>query len=275
MSTQTPFLMGMFLMGIAIIFLLWMVPQRQLRKVTDLTPSDRVDLEIKARAVLAQSVGGLVLLFGLYITWSSLDLSRRAQWSDRFAKATETLGNSAAGIPAHIGAIAALEQLARESETYRWPIMETLAAYVRQESPWQPRLPKDQNLCRQRAALMKGESAEPRAREDIQAALGVLKQQDWAQSPYPLNLKGVDLRGADLDDGDLRCALFSDSYLGGARLNDADLYGAHFLNTCIAEYTQCAGAKTDRTIATGAILDGLSDCKLGGNKEPPDPRHCR
>src|SRR4051812_29081813 len=58
--------------------------------------------------------------------------------TDRWKNAVEMLagevGGEATSVESRLGAVYALEQLARESDTYRAPVMELLAAYVRVHS---------------------------------------------------------------------------------------------------------------------------------------------
>jgi len=172
--------------------------------------------------------------------------------------AAEKLGSEDA--PVRVAAIAALDRLGTDWSTERWLVMDILAAFVRERSPW----PSDPGFkeCRQRKQSVANEVGEPRARADIQAALNVLKRQPWEAAPQPLNLESSDLRGADLRDGNLRGAILNKSYLGGAELSGLDLRDAHLLFTCIAEYTQCADAKTHGASAIGAVTEGLSGCTL-------------
>jgi len=235
-----PFLLvSLLLVGAAMILMILLVPQWQLRRVRDqLKISDRIDLEIKSRALLAQVLGGFFLLIGLYSTWKTLDLTRQAELSDRFMKSVELLSNSS--LPVRVGAIASLEQVTQESESYRWSVMELLAAYIRDEAPW-PADP-DHHSGNQRVQ---------QASLDIQAALDVLKKQDWTKSPRQLNLTNTDLRGADLEQANLDRAFLSNANLSGANLADATLTHCDLANS-ILHGANLAGANLD-----GAILIGV------------------
>jgi hypothetical protein len=57
------------------------------------------------------------------------EADRERRITDSFTKAVELLGNNQ--LEVRLGAIYALERIARESERDYWPIMETLTAYVR------------------------------------------------------------------------------------------------------------------------------------------------
>jgi hypothetical protein len=62
---------------------------------------------------------------------------RERRITDNFTpRAVEQLGNDK--LETRLGAIYALERIARESPTDHWPIMETLTAYVRERAPRPP-----------------------------------------------------------------------------------------------------------------------------------------
>jgi hypothetical protein len=65
------------------------------------------------------------------------EADRERRITDSFTKAVELLGKPE--LEVRLGAIYALERIARESKRDHWPIMETLTAYVRTKSPAQVR----------------------------------------------------------------------------------------------------------------------------------------
>jgi hypothetical protein len=259
-SPQIPFVLGLTLVAILLIVLIWWVPRWELRRyLSQLKPDEQIDLELKARGLLVQVVGGLFLVIGLYSTWKSFELSRRGQMSERLAKATEDL-NTGKGALA-VASIASLQQIAKDDPDLQWPVMTILAAYVRDTSPWanDPGLVK---CLQDSAALQQAQVGEAAAPVNIQAALDVLKSQPWEESPHPLNLQGSNLRGADLRNGNFKGAFFNKSYLSAADLSGADLRNAHFVYVCFGEYTQCADAKTNGAAAPGAVTKGLAGCQI-------------
>jgi hypothetical protein len=66
------------------------------------------------------------------------EADRKRRITDNFTKAVELLGEPE--LEVRIGAIYALERIARESKRDHWPIMETLTAYVRTRLPVQHRV---------------------------------------------------------------------------------------------------------------------------------------
>src|SRR3954447_6514160 len=136
----------MFVIGIIGIFfgtvwLIWKVPQWQVAHAAIDDGKDRFEAENEARKTIAQVVGGLFFLLTLYFTWRSaeisraqLDVARDIEFTDRFEKATSHLGSDQVAV--RIGAIYALERIAYDSAKDHWRVMEILAAYIREKSPW-------------------------------------------------------------------------------------------------------------------------------------------
>ncbi len=106
-------------------------------------------------------------------------------------------------IEVRVGAILALERIAKRSLDVHIQIMEILCAYIRGNT--------------------KEELEKPR--EDIQRALTVIgRRSEKAIAMEPNGL--IDLRGTHLDHADLRGARLSNAQLRGAQLNGAYLYNA-------------------------------------------------
>jgi hypothetical protein len=91
-------------------------------------PKDLAKLQNDARTTLLQALGGAVLLIGLYFTLKNLQLTQDRQITERYTRAVEQLGSDK--LELRLGAIYALERIARDSERDHWPIMEILTAYV-------------------------------------------------------------------------------------------------------------------------------------------------
>jgi hypothetical protein len=112
---------------------LWQVPQRQ--RNTSLTIAAQVEAEDRARATMAQILGGFYLLAGLYFIWRRLESAREGKVTERLTRAVEQLGavddNGHAKLELRLGGIYALERIARDSEKDHWPIMEIVTAYLR------------------------------------------------------------------------------------------------------------------------------------------------
>jgi hypothetical protein len=245
---------------------LWRVPKIQvasLKNVKGIDAKDVFKAENDARATLAQILGGLAVLFGLYIAWRNItattenlelanknfelanesfeitnknfELVKEGQITERFTKAIEQLGatdnQGKPKLELRLGGIYALGRIARDSERDHWPVMEVLTAYIR-ENAQRKRLPADDSLS-----------------TDIQAILTIIgrRERSYEKSDQNLDLYGANLHGANSKDAHLEGANLSSAHLetsqlNGAHLNDAALYGAH-LESANLESANLTGAQ--------------------------------
>lgn len=231
--------------------ILWKLPKRQAARSLGVNVENRFDRENEARKTLAQIIGGVLLLAGLYSSVRTLDLQREGQVTDRFTKAIDQLGavqpGEAAGrngeprinLEVRLGGIYALERIARDSPKDEWTIMEVLTAYVRENAAKtdEIREPPGEPMLRPRA--------------DIQAILTVIGRRDtsseWPESrfelykhfyierPRTLDLRNTELRGADLSAEEFHGANFHAADLRNANLNAASLVGANLGETDLRE----------------------------------------
>jgi len=239
-------LVGALSLALALVVLvLWRLPKWQAAGVQEI--KDRLTVENAARQTLAQIIGGMVLIAGLFFTWANLnvtqenikitqdtaaknlEMTREGQITDRFTKAIAQLGDTE-HLAVRLGGIYALERIAKDSKKDYWPIMEVLTAYVRETAPWSP------------------EEAQPvhKLGADIQAILTVLRRRTYIkEEEKPLNLTNINLRGADLT---------------GAHLEQADLRGANL------ELADIEGAQLEQALLRAAHLEGafLRDAQLKG-----------
>ena len=118
---------------LVVLALIWLPKWQAARP--ELTPQARFEVENDARKTLAEIVGGAALLMGLYFTWSSLEVSREGQVTERFTKAIDQLGNKDS-LAVRVGGVYALERIARDSERDHGPIVEILTAFVRENAKW-------------------------------------------------------------------------------------------------------------------------------------------
>jgi hypothetical protein len=123
------------------LLILWKVPQWQVARVKELDSKERFDKRNEARKTLATILGGVAFFTGGYFTWrnfslaqESLRVSRQGQIADRFTKAIEQLGATDSDSK-RLGGIYSLEAIANDSQSFHWPVMEVLSAYVRQNAP--------------------------------------------------------------------------------------------------------------------------------------------
>ena len=166
-----------------------------------------VGLKIELIKTAAQILGGAFFLVTIYVAWQNLIVTQEKHTTDLYTKAIEQLGSKQ--LEVRLGAIYALERIARDSEKDHWPIMEVLTAYVRENAPWPPKEVKqakgppdlgekpDSFVRRLEAKL----TSKIKPRPDIQAILTVINRRErtfMKGEAMRLDLRHTDLRGADL-----------------------------------------------------------------------------
>jgi hypothetical protein len=216
-----------------------------------LPPAERVKAENEVRTTLLQGLAGLLLLVGAIATWRQLRLSREGQITERFTRAIDQL-DYGKSLEVRLGAIYALERIARDSERDHWPIMEVLTAYVRQHAAWKND-PQEETP--------EGQSKPPAP--DIQAILTVLGRRVRTferRKDQRLDLRATDLRGAALAGAHLEGAFLWRANLEKADLPQADLKGASLFCARLARaallQADLKGADLEGAILWGANLAG-------------------
>jgi Pentapeptide repeats (8 copies) len=263
--TEILVFIGVILLTIPV---LGIVPKWQVRNLKDL-PSDQLfKAENEARKIMAEILGGGCILLGLFFTWqtvkstaANLHISQEGQITERFTRAIEQLGrfdeqDKPRNLAIRLGGIRGLERIANDSEKDYAAVIDILSTYIRQNASWKGG----------RAEMSLDEIPEPQA--DIQAIFSVLgrRSKSYKQGEdQRLILRGVDLRGADLDDANFRGTDFSLAHLEGiilnrAHLENALLKGANLRDAILDQaYLQGAdlsGANLDHATLTGANLKG-------------------
>lgn len=184
------------------------------------------------RTTGVQVLAGVIVLMGALFTARTFNLNKEGQLTDRYLKAVECLGSEQMHV--RVGAIYALERLARDSTRDHTTIMEVLCNYVR------------------------GGRRKPGVREypaDLQAALKVIGRRAARQdSPqFRIDLGGADLTGAVLARANLENASFVRSRLCGAVLAESRLNGARFVEAKM-EGVSLIGARLRNAKFGGADL---------------------
>ena len=213
--------------------LLWCVPPLQVEQIRgrfDKPDAYRLaNLEDAYRRTLAQILGGLGLLYGLYlaqrriaamednvrVAQDNVRVAQEGQVTERFTRAIAQLGDDKMAI--RLGGIYALERLAKDSEKDHGPIMEVLTAYVRKKAP------------KQEEDTQNGAEKPP---TDIQAILTVIGRRETTgnnRGNDPLNLSCTRLVRADLTDANLSGTILVEADLRQAYMNGANLAGADLL----------------------------------------------
>jgi uncharacterized protein YjbI with pentapeptide repeats len=234
-------------------------------------PAKRLDEINGLRTTLAGVLGGLAVIGGAVVGYLNfretsrqnralLDLQSRGQVTERFTRAIEQLGQ-ADKLDVRIGAVYALEQIARDSAELHWPIMEVLTAYLREHAP------------------VRSEPAEPpvnpqeiRTPADLQTIATVIGRRKRSQDPNDqrLDLGRVDLRGVYWPHAQLDGANLMVAQLDGANLIEAKLEKALLIGTELREAKlsrgQLNGANLTLAQLQRAFLRGaqLKEAYLGG-----------
>jgi uncharacterized protein YjbI with pentapeptide repeats len=222
------------------------------------------DIENSNRLTLAQIIGGLALLSGLYFTYQNvktaqdnLRVTEEGKLTERFSKAVELLGSDKLDV--RLGGIYALERIALDSRKDHWTVMEVLTSFIREnsnkksledEKSIEP--PETGKTDLPQTTLTKSALSETISpSEDIQAILTIIGRRAWVQFEtrqldlQKTNLQGSNLVGANLSNAKLNDANLIDAKLGDAKLNGAELSGANL-----------SGADLSGTDLTDADLSG-------------------
>jgi len=163
----------------------------------------------------------------------------------------QTIEDTVPNIEVRLGAIYALERIARDSEADHIQVMELLCAYVRENAP------KDSDYARKHAE---------KPRVDIQAILTVITRRPenrvaWeAAKDYRIDLQDTHLAGAEMDDAPLAKADLARAILKGARLERADLQGAGLMRANLQE-ARLEGANLQEA---GLMRANLQEARLEG-----------
>ena len=226
-------------LGGAIVLVGW-VPEWRTSGVTP--PEGRTAAEItnEERRTWAGIAGGLGGALGLVIALQRLQVARDDRITDRHIRAIEQLGtrrdDGEPNVEVRIGAIFALERIARDSDHDHWPIMQTLSAYVRENAP----------------VLEDSDWVQDNPRIDVQTILTVLGRRH--RRSEETNNQWLDLRTTDL-----RRAHLERAHLQDARLHGADLGGAHLERTDLSAATGLTQQQIDLAICDDhtKLPDGL------------------
>jgi len=268
-----------------LVYFIWFYPEHQFPpdKKFEAGEKELIELRNETRKTYAQIVGGLVLLFGLYLTYRRITATERnvqvaqeGQITERFTRAIEQLGNPQLEI--RLGGIYALERIAKDSVDDHWTIMEVLTTYVRENAKWEQEpyrpvsLPKSkQNRKNKKEKLKHSEPVEPippPRPADIQAILTVVGRRKWidteeaainlcytnlqAADLHGANLRGADLRGANLAYANLHGADLEKAKLHEAILRGAYLVGANLKDIDLYYHASLSGAYYDETTILGS-----------------------
>lgn len=306
-----PYVVGTLLAVLAILSLIF-VPDfllrdwlRYLNTQSTLSVKDYLDLQNSSRATLAQVLAGTVLALGAFLTWRNIQTTREEQITTRFIEAIKLLGaernDKSPMIETRLGAIYALERIAKDSPRDHWTVMETLTAYVRENCRREPSaiasprgfralidmFPTLHRISLQDTSIDTTDTAYQNEakipRTDVQAVLTVMKRRNLAASEKSqgkmLDLIDVDLDGVDLNEAQLDNVQFRGTYLRRAHLSEAKMNGADLSLACLGNAelfgtrlieVHLIGADLEGANMTGAHLNGADltwACLIGAHLE--------
>jgi hypothetical protein len=231
-----------------------------------------------AGQALAVFLTGAVGLIGLFFTWQNtnqarettqrtLELTEQGQVTERFTKAIDQLGTTddhgEKVLETRMGAIYALERIASESETDDEPIMEILAAYVRQNSPLKEA--KDQDEGDEDVGDEDEFERVTHAAPDIQDCLDVIGRRPRdrvLEDKRRRNLERTDLRGTTFRRANLVSVWFRQADLRGAFLREADLMDTSFVGADLRDVL--FGEAESYEPAKNLIATNFADANLEG-----------
>lgn len=260
------------LLGLAVLILLiWYIPQWQV-PVSGLSLKDRLQQINENRKTVAQIVGGVFVLVGLYIAWvrskatrDQAEVDRKQQLTDLYVKAIEQLGSEKLQI--RLGGIYALERIARESPKDHWPIMEVLTAFVRENAPLREEAPgakakeEEESTVAPEDTKITTLAPQPPERPptDIQAVLTVIGRRACTyehDENQMINLRATYLAGADLLQTNLNGANLREANLQEAVFGKANLKGINFGGANL-QGTNLFGANLQKALFREANLQGV------------------
>jgi hypothetical protein len=282
---------------IGAIFLLWKLPESKANSVDvspkeriELENATRASLN-QSIGIGVQSLTGIAVIVGGYVAWQKLRIDREiaentlsstqetlrlsqenaanslrhtqetlrlsedGQITGRFTHAIDQLGSDNLAI--RLGAIHALERIARDSARDLWQIMEILTAFVRETSVLNP---PEEVATREKAMVKKSF----KLRADLQAALNTIGRCNAYVDDsieQELDLSGANLSGGrfkefvqkatfqnvDFSGSTLKQAIFEEVNLQKTSFVTADLQGALFVS-CILSNAQLVGADLQQAI---------------------------
>ncbi|WP_328753062.1 pentapeptide repeat-containing protein [Streptomyces sp. NBC_00285] len=220
----------------------WWLDGGHLRK-RDLQPADGAVITGFRTALVALGAGA-VAAAGLYYTDRTLrhtrdrdreqvELSRESQVTDRYVEAIKLLGSDRT--VERLGGIYSLERIMRDSSKDHLTVVEVLAAFIREHAS-----------APDQASQPDGSYSRPT--EYVQAALTVLGRRPQREEPFRIDLRFINLRGADL-----KAVRLERVRLAGANLEKADLTEAHLEEAWMQE-TRLEGAWLNRAHLKDANL---------------------
>jgi hypothetical protein len=204
----------------------------------------------------SKEAAGATMLVGVLVavgSFRTIQITRQGQITERFTRAIELLGSNKCDV--RVGAIYALERIAKDSSEDHAQIMEVLTAFAREHAPWPPK-PSDDPQTKEPTRTQAGPHRPKEPDTDVQAVIAVLGRRDASRTSYRLDLSFTDLEGGKFAEG--HHGNFEKAILRGTRLKRADLKG-----------TLLRGADLEGADLREAHLEG-ADLEAAENLEKAD-----
>ncbi|RIK56228.1 hypothetical protein DCC62_30600 [candidate division KSB1 bacterium] len=224
---------------IVVLLILWKMPIAQLSPlVGQLSPKEHAELENEYRKTLAQIIGGAIFLLSLFIAWKNIETTKESQFTDRYLRAIEQLRNE--NMEIRIGAIYALDRIAKESKDGYIAVIQVLSHYVRANSPYLPKgaenIPHNDSFTNRPNNLSKNDLP-----DDIQAIIAIIRTREpfrlTLERYFEIDLSNSNLQGANFIKANLAGINFSGSNLRGAIFIEANLHSTNFTDAVLANAT--------------------------------------
>ncbi|MBD3223441.1 MAG: hypothetical protein GF313_01825 [Caldithrix sp.] len=227
------------LSGLLLIYCIYKIPNFFIEPdiYKNLDFQDISSIENDYRKLFLQFLGGIIILYGLYLTYrrikaleNNVIIATESQITERFSKAIEHLGSEKLEI--RLGGIYALERIARDSLKDHFSIMEILTSFVRENAKLEEkeklRPLKEKTQQEQIDDSLDFRTIKPRT--DIEAVLTVIGRRNWikeeTEKDFKLDLGMTNLEGIYLGKGNFENTLFWQANLRTANLNEAKFSGS-------------------------------------------------
>ncbi len=237
---------------VVVVILVVKVGPKQLANTAGLDRKEQAEEVGRVRTATLALLAGVIAFVGALYTARTYGLNRRGQITDRFIRAVAQLGDGSLDV--RVGGVYALERVAHESSKEHGPVMEVLAAFVRQHAP-------------------SSAATTVRTPADVLAAMTVLERRNRAFDDPDIeldlsytNLSYIKLRaGADLRGMTFAHAKLDHAHLHRADLTAVDLQGAS-LEYARLEHAHLAGSQLLAADLTRALLSGadLREARFAG-----------
>ena len=224
---------------------------------TTQSEKEKFDALIEINKTIASIIGTFATVVGSIFLYLNFNLAKEKNATDeklaelrlaseRFSKATEQLASDK--LPARLGAIYALENIAREHEEYHWIVVEVLSVFIRDKKEGEIVISDESKIEKQILMYLKKYATEYSSEIslDAQIALTVIGRRDVERDENRIiDLSRANLRNAYTDN----LANFTNANFSKADMRDSTL-GGNFSN-----------ANFERVRLDKATLDGGTFCK--------------